>query len=471
MGGLGIGLGVGKGGGRVGKAVVPYEDTLINVYGASEVWPLVDIASGTTITAKVSSNRNGTLTGWDLQNSAGPVSGKLAPYSDGVNDKGNILTSGLNSIFDGEVGWMAICLKAESAAVWTDGASRGAFHVLADGNNYIKIYKPEAVSRLQLICRFGGAGASQQVFDIAHDWIQCVITWNKPEGEIGMYCQGILTGGIKTGFTSTWAGSLTNATIGALAAVPLSNVWKGNLAYAALGFGTALSAKQVADMYDDWSALAQNNFVVAGQSNAGEPAQNNQVYTHPTQKAWVYVSGSFLELDKGAVGTLSKSCWPLVATSFMAAKNKPVLFTACAEGSTSITQWQKPGTLYSRIITAKAALGWARCVLWQHGETDAGNGMPQEDYQTYLGQFIDDVYADTGWPVMISKLQTCSAYTSEQRDTINAAIIYVLANNPHALPGPDFSDYTTASVHFYTDAEIAVQANRWWSAIRSAFSW
>jgi len=211
-------------------------------------------------------------------------------------------------------------------------------------------------------------------------------------------------------------------------------------------------------------------FLVAGQSNAGEVADNNQAYTHPTLKAGCYVDG-WRELATGAALSFTKSCWPLVATQHMANQGVSIGFAPCGEGSTSISDWQKPGALYDRITTVFTALGNAKCLLWQQGETDAGEGMSQLDYQNYLSAFVDSVFADTGLDVMISKLHTCSAYTSGQRDTINAAIDYVWTNNAHALPGPDFSDYTTATVHFQTDAEIAVQASRWWSAIKAAFGW
>ena len=458
-----------------GNTVVPYEDALINTYGASEVWSLVDIATGTAIKAKVSTARNGTLAGWTLQNSAGPVAGTLAPSFDGTTSIGNILTDSLKAAFNGTVGWMSICLKVSGVGVWTDGALRYALQLYTDGNNYIRIYKPSETNRLNVVTNMGGAGAiSQYIFDITSDWGQVVITWDKnagASGEVGIYANGILQGAIKTGL-GAWSGALASGTlIGARTTTPLS-VWSGWLAYAAVGFGAALTPQQVADMYDDLTGVARQNFVLAGQSNAAEPATNNQAYTHPALKAWSLIGPTLAELDKGAVGTLSKSCWPLVATSYMAAQNKPILFAGCAEGSTSITAWQKPGVLYSRITTAMGILGWAHCLLWQHGETDAGSGMSTADYQTYLGQFVDDVFADTGLRVMISKLHTCSAaYTAGQQAAINTGIEYVLANNAHALRGPDFSDYTTATVHFASDTEVAVQGARWWAAIKAAFGW
>jgi hypothetical protein len=260
-----------------------------------------------------------------------------------------------------------------------------------------------------------------------------------------------------------------------LTTAPLAISFSGTLADQVAGQG-ALSVRWYdypAYVYSTQYIGIGDIFIIAGQSNAGEIADNNQAYSHATLKASVNYAGTWRELTAGGgAGSMAKSCWPLVATAYLANQSVPIGFLACGEGSTSITQWQKPGSLYNRITAAKTLLGNAKCLLWQQGETDAGNGMSQVDYQTYLGALVDTVFADTGLKMMISKLQTCSAYTAGQRDTINAGIDYVWDNNANALAGPDFSDYTlTSAVHFQTDAEQAVQGSRWWAAIKAAYSW
>lgn len=238
-----------------------YAAVLAQVYSASEVWPLVNIASGTTITATKLSARNGTLAGWDLRNTAGPFVGTLAPYADGANDYANIYSSngstGHADLFSGVTGWASICLKVDTG-VWTDGASRFALFLSADGNNFVKLRKSNAANNtFEWAYRAGGTLLSVPIGSLGAmtGWFQAVITWDKnagASGEVKAYLNGTQQSTTQTSL-GTWAGALAAAfaAVGGGNGLTNSTVWKGWLAYVAVGYGAVLTPTQVAAMYDD----------------------------------------------------------------------------------------------------------------------------------------------------------------------------------------------------------------------------
>lgn len=94
------------------------------------------------------------------------------------------------------------------------------------------------------------------------------------------------------------------------------------------------------------------------------------------------------------------------AASFLQAhksKNKgkpmPVIgLVPCAIGGTSITQWEKGGTLYTQMINrTRAALengGALTALLWYQGESDATEKKLADQYEENLISFFKNVRAD-----------------------------------------------------------------------------
>lgn len=94
------------------------------------------------------------------------------------------------------------------------------------------------------------------------------------------------------------------------------------------------------------------------------------------------------------------------ATSYLRAhksKNKgtptPVIgLVPCAIGGTSITQWEKGGTLYNQMINrTRAALengGKLTALLWYQGESDAIEKKLADQYKENLITFFKSVRAD-----------------------------------------------------------------------------
>lgn len=229
---------IGKGGG----AATPYSSILINDYGATEVWPLVDIASGTTITAKVNAARNGTLSGWTLQNAAGPVTGTLAPSLNGSTGDGSLNTLSLQAAFNGALGWMTIYGKVSAVGDWTDGTLRQLLDIKVDNNNRYAIYKGTVNNAIDCYMLAGGTGAARRITTSITDWFHVLISWNGTTGKV--YFNATPQAGVTLG-TFTGAPSIYRIAV----ASTNTSVWKGWMAYAAMGFGAVPSDADVAAMY------------------------------------------------------------------------------------------------------------------------------------------------------------------------------------------------------------------------------
>jgi hypothetical protein len=226
------------GGGEPGAA---YANLLINTYGASEVWRLTDMVDATII-ASSNTARNGTATGWDLtapNAKAGPVTGEegLAPYSDGSNDYGDILTSngstGLVDIWDGTEASFLIWSKRPS---WI-GSTDELFEFQADASNRLLAFKD---SGQKMNIRFIGGGVTRTFQTGAQsttNWQSYGIAVSVTGNVVYATLDGVQVGSNLTAVT--WVGALAVAFLGAFSAVPQS-VWDGNMAYAAIKFGTPI---------------------------------------------------------------------------------------------------------------------------------------------------------------------------------------------------------------------------------------
>ena len=225
-----------------------YTQLLIDTYGASEVWRLTDIESGTGILAQVSSARDGVLQGWTLQTGGSPVSGEAtqAPYSDGVNDYGDIATASLSSIFNGQVGSVFMWFKAD-AAVWGSSADRTVL-TLSQGNvstNLILIRLSN--SGVEYFYRAGTVTETHIEAYSSTNWTSAGINFNLG-GDLAQFAlNGSQVGGDQSGL-GTWSGGTLAAVIGALTTVP-SFVMLGSLAYLAVKFGSTWSIAEFAAMH------------------------------------------------------------------------------------------------------------------------------------------------------------------------------------------------------------------------------
>lgn len=238
-----------------GAAADLYAQRLINVYGATEVWPLIDMTSGTTITATNNVAWNGTCQGWDLQNAAGPIASEgSAPYSDGANDYGNILSAGLTAAFS-KTELSMFCWGKVPAGVWTDGANRRLAYFLAG----ISCGVLKSYNNNQLVIFYYTGAPGYWVFERRDGispttWFSCAFTVSETADEGRGYFNGTQEDPTLAKPGALTAGALSKASIGSEGAAT-TTVWLGHKAYVAVKFGAPVwTPTQIAAMHNDVSA-------------------------------------------------------------------------------------------------------------------------------------------------------------------------------------------------------------------------
>lgn len=210
--------------------------------------------------------------------------------------------------------------------------------------------------------------------------------------------------------------------------------------------------------------------LVLGQSNAEGRFDNHQSYSHPTQFASVFTDGQWGELfDEGIYGTV----WPLLATRWLADRNESVGFIYAAVGSTGLVDtpdWSEGGATYDAAIAIVEASGVDRidAVLWFQGERDANVDVTRVDYSAAMQGLIDRLHEDLPGkpPLICGQINNVADGTSDQiRNAQSDAW-----NFEHIYPGPVTYDLgpLADALHFTTDAEASVLADRWWAAIDEA---
>lgn len=233
-------------------------------------------------------------------------------------------------------------------------------------------------------------------------------------------------------------------------------------------------------------------FVIAGQSNASGRGFSNQTYTTPggttlkasllgnddTWKELVDPTDSntgqvdSVSSDSGAAG----SVWPLIASLYLADQRVPVAFIPTAKGGTSITEWQhstNASTLYGSMYRRIQAVGSVKAVLFFQGETDALNGMSRSTYLSDLENFSNAVYSDFGVKTVVGQIGNQSIADSNL-DAIRLAQEDSWNVGTTTLPGPAAPDVNLAdeggdNLHFKSNGDLQIWANRWWAAIQKDF--
>ncbi len=295
--------------------------------------------------------------------------------------------------------------------------------------------------------------------------------------------------GTPTAIEASWnGGSYTT-----IVASPSGNSFSGTLANQIAGQGE-LRVRFV----NDTSVLASRAyvgvgdiFVIAGQSNSSGRGTNNQVYIHTTLKAGLFGNDDqWKELSDptdNAVGQIDAvsndassaagSVWPLVTTKFLANQNVPVAFIPAALGGTSIAQWQ-PGmnhldatTLYGSMSRRiNAAGGKAKAVVFWQGENDAYHGTSQADYKSKLTNMVNNIYTDFGIKTVVASIGKVDTATESNLDKIRLAQQSAWNDGGNVLVGPAFFDVNLPDyVHFMSNSELQLAADRWWNALNKHF--
>ena len=174
------------------------------------------------------------------------------------------------------------------------------------------------------------------------------------------------------------------------------------------------------------------------------------------------------------------SQWPKVADYITQNINIPIAYISTAYDGSSIIDWQKGMVHYNFMMTqiSEATHGTMRirAMLYFQGEKDAsltyttslkGNYTKyKENLSQLAADFLDDTeIADAILVGQIDNPQ--SGATRNSTDNIRRAQRDSWDEDPNIYPGPVTYDIqqTIDNLHFKTDAEIGVFADRWWACI------
>lgn len=223
-------------------------------------------------------------------------------------------------------------------------------------------------------------------------------------------------------------------------------------------------------------------YMVAGQSNnCGRATQKVDpspsaftAVTYTRAGAWAVMTEATTQTGSfdGASGAAGSYFGAL--SNLMQAKSVPVAFVPCAQGSTSIAQWERNDAaptntfwLYGNLLTRANAVGSHKAMIFYQGEADSTSGTAQATYETALGGIIDDWYADTGRPTILC--QICTSGSGAGSATIRAAQAAVAAANAHVAGLADCNVWTGGNIHYNTTTEINAVAAAVFGALNTAF--
>lgn len=184
-------------------------------------WPL-DEKSGTVARCRVNPAQNA-LYPRDVSAmtiAEGIGDGNTAPHFNGTSDKVNLLTSALQSAWNGAectiMGW------AKVHSTWDTSDWRDLFYCNADGDNWYRILKLGA-NNLYFWTEQNNVPKGEGIATTTVEWFQWAITSSVSGDFQRYYKNGVEDAELDTGL-GTWAGTLAEAWIGATVS---ANFWYG----------------------------------------------------------------------------------------------------------------------------------------------------------------------------------------------------------------------------------------------------
>ncbi len=216
-----------------------------------------------------------------------------------------------------------------------------------------------------------------------------------------------------------------------------------------------------------------------GQSNQDGRMTNGQSYTgtaasvYDEDGAWKNLQSNYQAPGAGGFSVL-----PLLASLIETETGVPVAFVSQTQGGTGLVapnaDWSQGGAQYSAFITtvANSGVNNLKAFLWYQGERDIVNGTAETTYQLAEAAMLEDLQADTGFTTTPLIAANVALYTAQDDASINAIRAAKITNwDTHAdiYPGPVGHDQNFGDgLHWKTDAEAQILANRWWRAISAA---
>ena len=281
---------------------------------------------------------------------------------------------------------------------------------------------------------------------------------------------GLVSGGIQARFNG---GAWTT-----IAATPSGGTFSGTLAAQAVGQGS-LEVR----FSDSFATTASKAFVgigdvyiVIGDSNHSGRATTSTVQASSSNGLVATEfgrDGIWLPHQESTTSTGSwdapngqGSYFGALSALIMNNASVPVAFTPAAQGSTSLEGWSDTthganqywlyGMGLQRALDAGSSRKAILCLLGTNGDALDAAGS-----ELAYNNIVNAYKAALGVPTVLFKAVGASDININARAN-------VLASNPDALAGPDFSG-AWAGTHYLTSAEINVAAGRAWAALQPLF--
>lgn len=159
--------------------------------------------------------------------------GRPCPTSDGVNDYAQLEYNRLESVFNPDIGSMAIALKLTSAQ-WQDANLYWAMVIGEGSDDRFMIYKV-AANTLRFQVHVGAAALSTAYAVQAEDydkWLFPICTWNSAQNRFNLHVKA--SSAAQTYPVGTWTTNDLTSAFCQIGANNTSNFWPGSLASAFL---------------------------------------------------------------------------------------------------------------------------------------------------------------------------------------------------------------------------------------------
>jgi hypothetical protein len=224
-------------------------------------------------------------------------------------------------------------------------------------------------------------------------------------------------------------------------------------------------------------------FVVAGQSNStncGDPStpiHNDRVSAFDGE-SWRHAHDPMPGVQDHTTGG---SPWPRFADLLQRSLRVPVAIASVGHGDSSILDWQ-PGiaprdegvgkALYPALRDRLSVLGYVRAVLWHQGETDAREGLREDEYVDAFVRLVEALRNDTGSspPWLVARVSFLPRNRAAAMREIRNAHERLWAEG-YALRGPDTDDLQgvlRAGDHtHFSRLGLEVHAERWFAMVWS----
>ena len=169
------------------------------------------------------------------------------------------------------------------------------------------------------------------------------------------------------------------------------------------------------------------SFLVIGQSNMAGRGNIDEVEPIENFRCYMLRNGRFirmsepLNVDRGVFGTGFKSgigLAPSFANEYANTLKKRIGLIPCADGGTSVSEWQPGEILYDHaVFMTRLAMRNSSFsgFLWHQGENDACDKMSSGEYRIKLINFINSIRRELGAENLPFIMGELSEKISEQR--------------------------------------------------------